>query len=57
MLLADESTGNLDSAHKREIMELLTACNRTRGPGDARAIEREVAAIREVAPAVRGNSM
>ena len=31
MILADEPTGNLDSARKREIMELLAACNRTRG--------------------------
>ncbi|OQX12073.1 MAG: macrolide ABC transporter ATP-binding protein [Desulfobacteraceae bacterium IS3] len=31
VLLADEPTGNLDSARSREVMELLTAFNRDRG--------------------------
>lgn len=31
VLLADEPTGNLDSARSREVMELLTAFNRERG--------------------------
>ena len=31
VLLADEPTGNLDTAHSREIMDLLTSFNRDRG--------------------------
>jgi putative ABC transport system ATP-binding protein len=31
VVLADEPTGNLDTARSREIMELLTALNRERG--------------------------
>ena len=31
MLLADEPTGNLDTARSREIMDLLTAFNRDAG--------------------------
>lgn len=31
VLLADEPTGNLDSARSREVMELLTTFNRERG--------------------------
>jgi putative ABC transport system ATP-binding protein len=31
VLLADEPTGNLDTAHSREIMDLLTSFNRERG--------------------------